>query len=145
VENILEIDINSPIFKSLLSDLNKEIKRVIEKIYDEEFEAGEISLKLALSLPEDCKEYPKVNELGFKESEFYYYRKPYFKHSVSTSLKKQYKQQGEYIADREVQLVDGQYILVPVKEPQLSLLDGEDFLNFYFKKGEINYENYIKR
>ncbi|MEY8416698.1 hypothetical protein AAK964_10385 [Tissierella praeacuta] len=135
MENILKIDINSPIFNEMLTNLDKEIKRVIEKIYDEEFGSGEISLKLALSLPEDHKEYPKKDDLGFNESQVYYYRKPYFKHSISTSLKKQYKKQGEYIEDREVQLVDGQYLLIPVKEPQMSLLDAEEeFLQIKIKR-----------
>ena len=46
----LEIDIESPIFNSMLHDLNLEIKRVIEKVYNEEFENGEISLKLKLDI-----------------------------------------------------------------------------------------------
>ena len=128
MENILEININSSIFESMLTDLDKEIKRVVEKIYNEEFESGEITLKLNLSQIEDHKEYPKKDELGFEESEIYWYKKPYFKHSVSTSLKKQYKQQGELIPDAEIKLIDEQYLLVPVREPQLSLLDEEDFL-----------------
>ncbi len=130
MENILEIDIKSPIFNEMLSDLDKEIKRVVEKVYEEEFETGEITLKLSLEIPEDFKEFPKKDELGFEENELYYYRKPHFKHKVSTSLKKQYKQQGVYSEDKEVQFVDGQYLLVPVKEPQISLFENkeDDFL-----------------
>lgn len=115
MENILKINIDSPVFKQMLTDLDKEIKRVIEKIYDEEFESGEISLKLKLTQIEDHKEYPKQDELGFEESEIYWYKKPYFKHSVSTSLKKQYKQEGEFVPEAEIKLIDEDYVLVPVQ------------------------------
>lgn len=129
MKNILEININSPIFKSMLTDLDLEIKRVIEKLYKEEFEAGDISLKLSLSLPEESKVYPgKKDELDFGESEIYYFKKPYFEHKVSTSLKKQYKTDGVYTEDRELKLVDDKYVLVPVTDPQISLLDDNNFL-----------------
>lgn len=129
MNHILEINISSLIFDPMLNDLDNEIRRVIEKIYDEEFESGEITLKLNLTQIDAYKEYPKQDEFGFEESEIYYYKKPQFKHSVSTSLKKQYKQQGELVPDAEIKLIDEQYLLVPVKDPQMSLLDREeDFL-----------------
>ena len=47
-----EIDISSSLFEPMLRDLNKEIKRLTEKIYKEEFEAGDITLKLSLNILE---------------------------------------------------------------------------------------------
>lgn len=122
MKNVLEIDINSPIFAQALKTLDKEIKRVIEKLHDEEFASGEITLKLDLALIEDSKEFPKEDELGLSESEFYYYKRPQFKHSVSTTLKQQYKETGTYTDEREVKLIDDNYVLVPVEEPQLNFL-----------------------
>ena len=122
-KRILEIDIESPIFNSMLHDLNLEIKRVIEKVYDEEFETGEISLKLKLNIKNEYKEYPKENDFGELFNETYKYRKPYFEHQVSTTLKKQYKQEGVYTEEKEVKFEDGQYYVVPILEPQTSLFD----------------------
>lgn len=124
-KQILEIDIESPIFNTMLHDLNLEIKRAIEKVYDEEFEIGEISLKLKLSITDDYKEYPKENEFGELVSETYKYRKPYFEHQVSTTFKKQYKQEGLYTEEKEVKCIGGEYMVVPLKEPQISLFDEE--------------------
>lgn len=123
MKDIYEINIDSPIFKTMLHALDTEIKRVVESVYENEFESGDITLKLSLSFPEDSKEFPKGDELGFGDSEKYYFRKPYFKHTVSTSLKKQYKDEGAYTEDREVKLIDDEYLLVPVTEPQMNLLD----------------------
>lgn len=115
----LEVDVSSPIFNSMLHDLNKEIKRVIDKVYDQEFEAGEVTLKLSLAIPESYKEFEVVNET-------YYYRRPYFEHKVTSTLKKQYKQEGFYTEEKEIKFEDGQYFVVPIIEPQLSLFDEED-------------------
>lgn len=122
-KKILEIDIESPIFNSMLHDLNLEIKRVIEKVYDEEFETGEISMKLKLNIKDEYKEYPKENAFGELFNETYKYRRPYFEHQVSTTLKKQYKQEGVYTEEKEVKFEDGQYYVVPILEPQTSLFD----------------------
>lgn len=124
-KKILEIDIESPIFNSMLHDLNIEIKRVIDKVFDEEFEVGEISLKLKLSINEDYKTYPKDDGYGGLTEQTYMYRKPYFEHQVSTTLKKQYKQEGVYTEEKEVKFKDGQYYVVPILEPQTSLFDKE--------------------
>ncbi len=122
-KKVLEIDIESPIFNTMLHDLNLEIKRVIEKVYDEEFETGEISLKLKLNIKDEYKEYPKVDHFGDVINETYKYRKPYFEHQVSTTLKKQYKQEGVYTEEKEVKFEDGQYIVAPIMDPQISLFD----------------------
>ncbi|MGF7059268.1 hypothetical protein [Brassicibacter mesophilus] len=124
-KKVLDINIESPIFKCMLYDLNKEIQRCIDKVYDQEFEAGEISLKLTLEIPDGYKEFPKVNEHGEMVSELYKYRKPKFEHKVTTTLKKQYKQEGVYAEEREVKFEDGQYIAVPVKDPQINIYDLE--------------------
>lgn len=120
---VLEIDIESPIFNAMLHDLNLEIKRAIEKVYDEEFEAGEISLKLKLNINDDYKEYPKENEFGELVNELYRYKKPYFEHTISTTFKKQYKQDGVYTEEKEVKCIDGEYVVVPLVEPQLNMFD----------------------
>lgn len=122
-KKVLEIDIKSPIFNAMLHDLNLEIKRAIEKVYDEEFEVGEISLKLKLNINDEYKEYPKENEFGELVNEMYRYKKPYFEHSISTTFKKQFKQEGLYTEEKEVKCIDGEYLVVPLKDPQLNMFE----------------------
>ena len=129
-KKVLEIDIQSPIFNCMLHDLNREIQRVVNKVYEEEFEAGEINVKLVLTIPSAYMTFSKKNEFGETVNENYLFRKPCFEHKVTTTLKKQYKQEGLYTEDKEVKFEDGQYIVVPIIAPisQLELFDEEEFL-----------------
>lgn len=120
-----EINVDSPLFKEALNLLDSEIKRIVEKIYNDEFKSGEVTLKLNISLVEDFKEFPVEDELGFKENKIVYFNKPVIEHSVSTSLKKQYKEKGSISLDSEIKKIDDQFILVPVEEPQLSMIADE--------------------
>ncbi len=122
-KQVLEIDIESPVFNSMLHDTNKEIKRVMQKVYDEEFESGEITIKLNLTILDDYKEFPKTNEFGELVNELYRYKRPRFEHKVTTTLKKQFKQDGLYTEEKEIQFVDGEYIAVPIENPQLGMDD----------------------
>lgn len=125
-KKVLEIDIQSPIFEGMLKDLNKEIVRVIDKVYKSEFEEGEVNLKLSLTIDEAYKRFPKENDYGETVYETYEYKKPNFEHNVTTTLKKQYKQKGSYTEEKEVVYEDGQYMVKPIEEPQLNLFELED-------------------
>ena len=122
-KQVLEIDIESPVFNCMLHDLNREVQRVVDKVYKEEFEVGEITVKLTLTIPDSYKEYPKVNEFGEDVFETYKYKKPYFEHKVSTTLKKQFKQEGIYSEEREVRFEDGKYVAVPIESPQVTMFE----------------------
>ena len=122
-KTVLEIDIESPVFNCMLQDLNREIQRTLDKVYNGDFEAGEISVKLVLTIPEDFKEFPKTNEFGEMVNELYRYRRPHFEHKVTTTLKKQYKQEGFYGEEREVKFEGGQFMAVPIIDPQLTMED----------------------
>lgn len=122
-----EINVDSPLFKESINLLDSEIKRIIEKIYNDEFKSGEVTLKLNISLVEDFKEFPIVDEFGFNDNKIVYFNKPVIEHSVSTTLKKQFKEKGFVSTDSEIKKMDeGHFILVPVKDPQLDML--EEFL-----------------
>lgn len=125
-KKVLEIDIQSPIFEGMLKDLNKEIVRVIDKVYKSEFEEGEVNLKLSLTIDEAYKRFPKENDYGETVYETYEYKKPNFEHNVTTTLKKQYKQKGRYTEEKEVVYEDGQYMVKPIEEPQMNLFEMED-------------------
>lgn len=125
-KKVLEIDIQSPIFEGMLKDLNKEIVRVIDKVYKGEFEEGEVNLKLSLTIDEAYKRFAKENDYGETVYETYEYKKPNFEHNVTTTLKKQYKQKGSYTEEKEVVYEDGQYMVKPIEEPQMNLFEMED-------------------
>lgn len=118
-----EINIDSPLFNEAINLLDSEIKRIIEKLYDEEFKEGEVTLKLKISLQEDYKEFPVIDDLGYEDSKIVYFNRPSIDHNVSTTLKKQYREKGSISLDSEIKKNDkGEFILSPVVEPQLDLL-----------------------
>lgn len=120
---ILDIDVDSPVFSIILKDLDKEIQRVIGQVYNKEFESGEITLKLNIEIHEDTETFPKQGLPGEFKTETFKYRKPFIKHNVSTTLKKQYKKEGIYTDKRDIQFIDGKYVAVPLEEAQIRLLE----------------------
>lgn len=123
-KKVLEIDIESEIFSYMMQDLNEEIQRCVQKVYDEEFESGEISLKLNIEIPNAYENIPRTDqETGEVMYDTFKYRKPFFEHKITTTLKKQYKQDGQYTDKRDVKFEDGRYIAVPVKQAQISMYD----------------------
>ena len=122
-KKVMEISIDSEIFTSMLEDLNSEIQRCIHHVYDEKFEAGEITLKLTIEIPEAYENFPAVDENGEASIETFKYRKPVFEHKVTTTLKKQYKRDGGYSDKRDIQFKDGKFVAIPIKDAQLNISD----------------------
>jgi hypothetical protein len=120
---VLEMELTSPIFDEMREQLDAAIKDCITRVYNKEFESGEVTLKLSIELPETYKILPKEGKYGEMSSEKYYYRKPRFKHNTTTSLKKQFKTDGVYTDDREVQLDDDVFIAKKIDDRQISLFD----------------------
>jgi len=122
-KQVLTIDIQSPVFSSMLGDLNGEIQRVIEKVFEKEFISGEITVKLNLEIPEAFKEFAREDDDGQLINECYKYRRPEFQHKVTSVLKKKYEQKGEFSGEREVMLVNGEYVASPLKQEQMCIED----------------------
>lgn len=121
---ILDIDVESPIFDEMRGALDKQIQKVIQLVYDGNFQSGEISLKLNLELPTHYKTIPEVDsETGEMVEREYKYKRPVFEHKLTTTLKKQFKDERSYSNERDVQLIDGHFIAVPFKKNQISLFD----------------------
>lgn len=118
---VLDIDVDSPVFNCLLKDLNREIQRCVKKVYEEEFEAGEITVKLSLEIPEAFKTIARIDEFGEIINDTYRYRQPRFEHKITSTLKKQYKQEGIYQEERDVKFEDGKFVAVPIKDPQIRI------------------------
>lgn len=121
-----EINVDSPLFKEAINLLDIEIKRIVEKLYEEEFKSGEVTLKLRISLVEDFKEFPVKDELGFKDNKIVYFNRPVIEHHVNTTLKKQYKEKGKISLDSQIEKnAEDVFVLVPIEEPQLDLFKDE--------------------
>jgi hypothetical protein len=122
-KKVFAISIESEIFKGMLKDIDCEIQRCINHVYDEKFEAGEITLKLSIELPEAYENFPAIDENGEATVQTFKYRKPVFEHKVTTTLKKQYKRDGGYSDKRDIQFKDGRFVAIPIKEAQINLSD----------------------
>lgn len=123
-KKVLEIDIESPVFAAMISSSNQQIEKVIKLVYDEKFKSGEISLKLNIELPNAYKEFPRKDELtGEMVIDTFKYRKPVFEHKLTTTLKKQFKDDGGYTDERDVQFQDGKFVAVPIKKNQIHIDD----------------------
>lgn len=120
-KRVLEISVESEIFSGMLKDLNEEVQNCIRNVYDEKFEAGEITLKLSIELPESHENFPIVDKNGEVTIETVKYRKPVFSHKVTTTLKKQFKRDGGYSDKRDIQFRDGKFIAIPIKELQIEI------------------------
>lgn len=46
----LDVNVNSPVFKAMVDDANKEIRRVLLEVYNGNFDGGEITIKLKLDI-----------------------------------------------------------------------------------------------
>jgi len=124
-KRVLTIDIGSPVFSCMLGDINGEIQRVIEKVFEKEFISGEITVKLSIEIPEAFKEFTREDSEGELINECYKYRRPEFQHKVTTVLKKKYEQKGEFSGEREVMLLNGEYVASPLKQEQMCITDYE--------------------
>lgn len=118
-EKVLDIEIDSPVFEKMLDDLNKEIQRIVKSVYDGKFASGEISVKLNLEITEAFIEIPKVDEFRNMVNEQYKYKRPNFEHKITSTLKKQYKQEGCYSENKEVVWDGEKYIVKPLINPQI--------------------------
>lgn len=123
---VLEIDIDSPVFEGMLSNLNEAILRTVEKVFSKEFASGEITLKLGIGIVTGYKQIPKTDpDTGDIVLEEYKYRKPVFEHKVTNTLKKQFKSEGTFEEERAIKFENEKFIAVPLENPQMRFEDYE--------------------
>lgn len=121
---VLEVDIDSPVFNPMLDKLNEQIIEVIKKVYNEEFESGDVSLKLTLTVPRMRKKYELEDDYGQPIVQSYEYKALQFKHNVTTTLKKVDKEEGSYWGEKELKEDgSGNFIETPIKDPQVSMFE----------------------
>lgn len=125
---VLDIDIESPIFEEMLDNLNSQIKACIKKVFDNEFVGAEISLKMNIQIPNDYKEFPSEDPVtGKMKIKTYKYRRLTLAHKATSTLKKQFVQDGTFDEERELkQNSDGSFGAFPIENPQISFEDLEE-------------------
>lgn len=125
---VLDIDIDSPIFKEMLENLNGQIKACIKKVFDKEFVGAEINLKIAIQIPEGYKDFPSEDPLtGKMKIKTYKYRRLTLSHKAISTLKKQFVQDGTFDEERELkENTDGSFGAFPIENPQISFKDLEE-------------------
>jgi len=119
--NEIEVNINSYIFKNMISDLNNHIQSCLKEINDENFQSGDISLKLTIEAINSNDKIVKINEDGVVSENYII---PIFNYKTSLQLKKKYDNSGNF-ANSELQLIekDGKYLISPVKDSQINIMD----------------------
>ena len=123
-KKVLNVDLDSPVFRPMIDILNEQIIGVIKKVYNEEFESGDISLKVTLSVPIMTKRFPVENRFGEPVVQSYEYKALQFKHNITTTLKKVDKEDGSYYGDKELKEDDdGNFVETPIEDPQMSIFD----------------------
>lgn len=122
---VLEVDISSPIFEKVLKQFNYQIIEVIKKVYNKEFESGDITLKLTLEVPSRFKEFPVQDVISEQPTvKVYEYKALSFNHSINTTLKKVDKISGSYYGEKELEKDDeGNFIEKPIEDPQLNMFE----------------------
>jgi hypothetical protein len=119
---VLEVNIDSPVFQPILDKFNEQIIEVIRQVYNEEFESGDVTLKLTLSVPKLTKRFPVDEGFNNPKYESYEYKALRFKHNVTTTLKKVDKDDGSYYGEKELEKDDeGNFIEKPIEDPQLNM------------------------
>ncbi|APQ72855.1 hypothetical protein RSJ22_12235 [Clostridium botulinum] len=123
-KQVLAVDIESPIFKNMMDTLNGKIIEVIKNVYNEEFESGDIALKMTLSVPKTIKEIPAQNEFGDPIVKTIKYKALQFKHNITSTLKKVDKDEDYYYGDKELKKdEEGNFIEEPIQNPQVTMFD----------------------
>lgn len=124
--DVLEMDLESPIFKKMREQLDSAIKDCIKVAYNNEFEGGDITLKLGIELPETYKIIPREDPATEEMiNEKYWFEKPRFKHKVTITLSKKQVLEGQYSEDREVEfdVNDDIFIAKKIDDKQINMFD----------------------
>jgi hypothetical protein len=122
----IKVDINSEIFEQFNNDLNNALMECLNELYAENFEAGDISAKIAVELPEDMEIYPEINDNGDAVEKAYVFKKPSIDYKVTLTLKKRAEAKGAYKERLELQKDGDQFVLKEITGAQISLGEAGD-------------------
>jgi hypothetical protein len=137
----LKIELNSPIFRMMVSTFNMHLVNVLAELNAGNFEEGDINLKLTIDLQKCLEEVQAPNEIGSESKRDFWYKKPVFSHEITSTFKRRNKDKGAYNEQRALQInSEGEFVAVPIKTAQLTMDDyfnglPEESKNLY-KKGQ---------
>lgn len=103
-------NLSSNEFKLMLADLDLSILNIIASIYTEDFDKGDINLKISINLNEEFIDEQR-------------YRKPVVNYSVITTLKQQSKIDGIAGSQDNIILKEDGFYLQKIPNPQINLED----------------------
>lgn len=117
--NESDISIDSELFKEMLDDLDKSILYVFAHLYQQQFEGGEINIKIELGL--DTIEDQDGN------GEVYEYVTPTVKFNRNVVMKKQAKNTGFWVnREKELLLENNNFKLRNAHKFQTDMFDEEE-------------------
>lgn len=114
------LSIYAPEFKEMLENLEMSFLHVAKKINGDEFESGDITLKLSVGTDIDFVEIPD----GYGGVTSKPYKVPRFSFKTTTSLQKKTDVSGVYVAsEKEMKDRDGVIYLIDVDSAQMKMED----------------------
>lgn len=99
----------------------------LSKVYDDEFEGGEITAKIKISMPEFEDPQQVIDSFGESTTMMRKYKSPSIEHKISLQLKQKSESTGEVVLrEHEIKEIDGNYVAVPLVKAQMSM---DEFLD----------------
>lgn len=121
-ETEFDIDLYSPMFEQFIVQLNARIGDCLMKVFTDEFEDGEITAKIKITMPEYEDPQIVVDGYGEQTTMMRRYKSPSIKHTISLQLKQKREVSGEVaLKEHEVKEIDGKYVAVPVVKAQVTM------------------------
>lgn len=121
--NVLALTMESEAFTALKSDFNQVLRRTLTNMERKESEQAELTLKLKISLEKDTA--PDFREVRYRAERDIV--RPTFTHKISSVMQIKCEKSGILSGDYELvwDADSGDYIMRPIDNGQLSLLDEE--------------------
>jgi len=121
---IPEISFDSLPFKDSRTLMDQALRDVLNKVYNGEFEAGDITMKISLAIIDDYINLPGEDPLSGETTESTYeFRRPSFQTLVTTTLKKVAKGKTIYNPPLEIKENDGELTLYELPKAQMDIDD----------------------
>jgi hypothetical protein len=123
----LPICLNSPIFENMRLAFDAQLANVMSELFEENFDGGEINLKLAIEIELDHEDIAESDGFEGHIKQDIFFKKPVFKHTIMANFKRNSKIQGVYDERRQLKInADGLFIAAPVNRSQMSIDDVEE-------------------
>ena len=113
------LDLSSETFKDLMMNLNVNVWNVLKRVHDGDFESGEVTLKLNISM---------VSKKEYEDSEEYY-KSPNFDYKISRTLKQSETISSAVAKNLKLVIEDDKFMLQKPLKPQVDLDEYKTYLD----------------